>query len=85
MDLVSLGAQLNAATIVPESILVVTILVILIGDLIQGRSSSAWTPYAAIAGALAAVVALWLQWDIANPVGFLGGFNADALSIIFRG
>lgn len=85
MDFASLGAQLNVATILPESIVVLTILVILVGDLIQGRSSSAWTPYVAIAGALGAVVALWLQWDIANPIGFLGGFNADALSIIFRG
>ena len=50
MDLVSLGAQLNAGTVIPEGIVVLTILIILIGDLIQGRSSSAWTPYAAIRG-----------------------------------
>lgn len=75
MDLVSLGAQLNAGTVIPEGIVVLTILIILIGDLIQGRSSSAWTPYAAIAGSLATVVALVFQWDLANPIGFLGGLQ----------
>ncbi|WOD37548.1 NAD(P)H-quinone oxidoreductase subunit N [Nodosilinea sp. E11] len=85
MDLVNLGAQLNAGTIWPEAVLLATILVILVGDLIQGRSSSAWTPYAAIAGGLGAVVMLVLQWSMANPIGFLGAFNADDLSIVFRG
>lgn len=85
MDLVNLGAQLNAVTVLPEGIVVLTILVILIGDLIQGRSSVTWTPYAAIAGLMGAIVALIFQWDLANPIGFLGGFNSDALSIVFRG
>ncbi len=85
MDLVNLGAQLNAGTIWPEAVLVVTILVILVGDLIQGRSSSSWTPYAAMAGGLGATVALVLQWSMVNPVGFMGAFNADDLSIAFRG
>ncbi|NJL47635.1 MAG: NAD(P)H-quinone oxidoreductase subunit N [Leptolyngbyaceae cyanobacterium SM2_5_2] len=85
MDFASLGAQLNAATIWPEGLLVITILVILVGDLIQGRSSSAWTPYAALGGALAAVVALVGQWGATDPIGFLGGFNGDNLGIVFRG
>ena len=66
MDLVNLGAQLNAATIWPEAVLLATILVILVGDLIQGRSSSAWTPYIAMAGGLGATVALVLQWSMAR-------------------
>lgn len=85
MDLVNLGAQLNAGTIWPEAVLLATILVILVGDLIQGRSSSAWTPYAAIVGGLGATAALVVQWSMVNPVGFLGAFNADDLSIVFRG
>ncbi|WP_017298518.1 NAD(P)H-quinone oxidoreductase subunit N [Nodosilinea nodulosa] len=85
MDLVNLGAQLNAGTIWPEAVLLATILVILVGDLIQGRSSSAWTPYAAIAGGLGATAVLVMQWSMTNPVGFLGAFNADDLSIVFRG
>ncbi|HIK46124.1 MAG TPA: NAD(P)H-quinone oxidoreductase subunit N, partial [Leptolyngbyaceae cyanobacterium M65_K2018_010] len=85
MDVASLGAQLNAGIIWPEGILVITILIILIGDLIQGRSSSVWTPYAAILGSLATVVALAAQWGATNPISFLGGFNGDDLGIVFRG
>lgn len=84
MDFGNLVAQLNTGTILPEGIVVLTIMVVLIGDLIQGRSSSKWTPYAAIAGSLAALAALVFQWDTANPIAFLGAFNGDALSIIFR-
>jgi NAD(P)H-quinone oxidoreductase subunit 2 len=85
MDFASLAAQLNAGTIWPEGIVVATILVILVGDLIQGRSSASWTPYAAIVGGLGSIAALVYQWGAANPIGFLGGFNADDLSVIFRG
>jgi NAD(P)H-quinone oxidoreductase subunit 2 len=85
MDFASLAAQLNAGTIWPEGIVVATILVILVGDLIQGRSSASWTPYAAIVGGLGSIAALVSQWGAANPIGFLGGFNADDLSVIFRG
>jgi NAD(P)H-quinone oxidoreductase subunit 2 len=85
MDFDSLVAQLNAGTILPEGIVITTLLVVLVGDLITGRSSSRWTPYVAIAGLLAAIVALYYQWDATNPIGFLGEFNGDALSIVFRG
>lgn len=84
MDFATLSAQLNAGTILPEGIVILTIIVVLLGDLIQGRSSSSWTPYAAIAGLLGAVVALCFQWTIADPIGFLGGYNSDALSVVFR-
>jgi NAD(P)H-quinone oxidoreductase subunit 2 len=85
MDFASLGSQFNAGTIWPEAVLILTILVILVGDIIQGRSSSAWTPYAAIAGCLATVVTLAWQWNQVDTMGFLGAFNADRLSIVFRG
>ncbi len=85
MDFATLAAQLNAGTILPEGIVITTLLVVLVGDLIGGRSASRWVPYAAIAGLLSAVVALYLQWDNPNPVAFLGGFNGDDLSIVFRG
>lgn len=85
MDFASLTAQLNAGTILPEGIIVLTLLFVVIGDLIVGRTASArWTPYIAIAGLLAAVVSLYYQWDISNPIAFLGGFNGDALSVVFR-
>lgn len=85
MDVTNLAAQLNAGVIIPEGIVILTLLVVLITDLIGGRNASNWTPYIAIAGLLASVVALVLQWDNPNPVAFFGGFNSDALSIVFRG
>jgi NAD(P)H-quinone oxidoreductase subunit 2 len=84
MDFATLAAQLNAGTILPEGIVTITLLAVLVIDLILGRASSRWTPYVAIAGLLASVVALCYQWDLANPVSFLGSFNSDALSIVFR-
>ncbi|MEM9264785.1 MAG: NAD(P)H-quinone oxidoreductase subunit N [Cyanobacteria bacterium P01_F01_bin.13] len=85
MDFASLAAQLNTGRILPEAIVILTILVILIGDLIQGRTSSRWVPYAAIVGCLASVGALALQWDVGEPLSFFGEFNSDTLSIVFRG
>lgn len=84
MDFSNLVAQLNTGAILPEGIVILTILLVLVGDLIQGRSSSRWTPYIAIAGTLGALIALTLQWDTSAPIAFLGSFNGDALSIIFR-
>jgi NAD(P)H-quinone oxidoreductase subunit 2 len=76
MDFSSLVAsQLNAGVIWPEGILIITLMVILIGDLIVGRSARSWLPYVAIAGLLAAVVALYFTWDNPKPVAFLGAFE----------
>lgn len=87
MDFASLASQLNAGVILPEGIVITTLMIVIVGDLIVGRTNSAkWTPYVAIAGLLAAVVALYTtQWNVANPISFLGGFNGDALSVAFRG
>ncbi|MBF2076202.1 MAG: NAD(P)H-quinone oxidoreductase subunit N [Synechococcales cyanobacterium C42_A2020_086] len=85
MDFANLAAQLNAGTILPEGIVLITLIIVLVGDLIVGRSSSRWTPYVTIAGLLAAIVALYFQWNAMEPVAFLGAFNSDALSIVFRG
>jgi NAD(P)H-quinone oxidoreductase subunit 2 len=86
MDLANLAAQLNVGTIIPELIVTGTLLVVLVSDLIVGRTvSSRWTPYLAIVGLLGAVVALYYQWNINNPISFLGEFNSDALSVVFRG
>ncbi len=85
MDFANLSIQLNAGTILPEGIVILTLVAVVIGDLIVGRSSARWTPYVAIAGLLAAIVALYYQWDISNPIGFAGEFNGDALSVVFRG
>jgi NAD(P)H-quinone oxidoreductase subunit 2 len=60
------------------------VLVLLI-DLISGRSATQTLPYVAIGGLLLALVALYYQWDVADPIAFLGEFNGDAMSIAFRG
>jgi NAD(P)H-quinone oxidoreductase subunit 2 len=85
MDFANIAAQLNAGRVLPEGIVILTLLTILVGDLLMGRTSAKWTPYAAIGGLLASVVALTYQWEATNPISFLGGFNGDALSIVFRG
>jgi NAD(P)H-quinone oxidoreductase subunit 2 len=84
MDVASLATQLNVGKILPELIITVTLLVVLIGDLIAGKPSERWTPYAAVAGLLAAVVALYLQWQQTSGLSFLGSFNSDHLSLAFR-
>lgn len=85
MDFVNLASQLNAGTIVPEGIVIITFLGVLIVDLILGRSSSRWIGYLAVTGLLASIVALYFQWDNVNPISFIGAFNGDDLSIVFRG
>jgi len=87
MDFATLAAQLNAGTILPEGIIIVTLLIVLVGDLIVGRiRSSRWTPYVTIVGLLLSLLPLYQQWGSAgNPIAFLGEFNSDALSLIFRG
>lgn len=85
MSFAELAAQLNAGTILPEGIVIITLLLVLVVDLIIGRTSVRITPYIAIGGLLSSLVALYFQWDSANPIAFLGGFNGDALSIVFRG
>lgn len=86
MDFASLAAQLNTGAILPELIVTATLLLVVVGDLIVGRTaSSKWTPYFAISGLLAAVASLYYLWDAANPISFLGSFHGDNLSIVFRG
>ena len=85
MDFANIAAQLNAGVILPEGIVIITIMAVIITDIVGGRSVSKWLPYVAIAGLLAAIVDLFFQWGAPNPIGFLGAFNSDDLSIVFRG
>jgi NAD(P)H-quinone oxidoreductase subunit 2 len=79
-----IASQLNAMAILPEGIVIVTLLLVLIGDLIFGRQSVTWLPYLAILGLAVAVGALIYGWDNPNPTSFLGSFTSDNLSIVFR-
>lgn len=85
MDFANLAAQLNAGIILPEGIVLITLLLVVLIDLISGRRAVPVLPYVAIGGLLTALVALYYEWDVADPVAFLGAFNGDALSIAFRG
>lgn len=84
MDFASVVAQLNAGIILPEGIVVITLLLVLVIDLVAGRSATKVIPYVAIGGLLISILALYYQWDVANPIAFLGGFNGDTLSVAFR-
>ncbi|BAQ63700.1 NAD(P)H-quinone oxidoreductase subunit N [Geminocystis sp. NIES-3709] len=79
-----IASQLNAMAILPEGIVIVTLLLVLIFDLIFGRKSVSWLPYLAIFGLLASVGALFYGWDNPHPTSFLGSFTSDNLSIVFR-
>ncbi len=81
----SVASQLHAGTILPEGIVIITLMTILVGDLIFGRSSSRWLPYVAIFGLFNSIVALFFQWNNPNAIAFLGSFSGDNLSIVFRG
>jgi NAD(P)H-quinone oxidoreductase subunit 2 len=85
MDFANIAAQLNAGIILPEGIVIVTIMAIIITDIIGGRAVTKWLPYGAIAGLLLSVTSLCFQWGAADPIAFLGAFNGDDLSIVFRG
>ena len=63
MDFANFASQLNAGTILPEGIVMITLLGVLIVDLILGRTSARWIAYLAIAGLTAAVIALYFQWE----------------------
>lgn len=87
MDTASLNALLNTGAILPELIVIGTLILVLIIDLIaSGRKSANVLPNIAIAGLAAATGALVWQWTgLESPIAFLGSFNGDKLSIIFRG
>jgi NAD(P)H-quinone oxidoreductase subunit 2 len=85
MDFNNLVTQLNAGAILPEGIVVLTLLTVLIGDLIVGRSGARKLCYVAVGGLLVSIAALVLQWDNSNPASFFGAFSSDPLSVAFRG
>jgi NAD(P)H-quinone oxidoreductase subunit 2 len=85
MDFNTLIAQLNAGAILPEGIVLMTLLVVLVGDLIFGRTAARNLSYIAVGGLGLAIAALFLQWGNTDPVAFIGAFSNDPLSIVFRG
>ncbi len=84
MDFNNLVAQLNAGAILPEGIVIVTLLVVLVGDLIFGRTAARNLSYIAVGGLVLSIAALTLQWDNPQPISFIGAFSSDPLSVVFR-
>jgi NAD(P)H-quinone oxidoreductase subunit 2 len=84
MDFNNLVTQLNAGAILPEGIVIITLLSVLVGDLIFGRIAARNLSYIAVGGLLLAIAALTLQWDNPNPTAFIGAYSSDPLSIVFR-
>ena len=80
----NIASQLNAGTILPEGIVIITLISILVGDLIGGRNARIWLPYGAIIGLFASLISLCINWNNPSTISFLGSFNGDHLSIIFR-
>jgi NAD(P)H-quinone oxidoreductase subunit 2 len=85
MDFNTLVAQLNAGAVLPEGIVLMTLLTVLVGDLIFGRTAARNLSYIAVGGLGLAIAALCLQWGNTDPVAFIGAFSNDPLSIVFRG
>jgi NAD(P)H-quinone oxidoreductase subunit 2 len=85
MNFSDLVQELNTGTILPEIIVVVTIMGVLIADLILGRKAARPIAYFAVGGVLTAIGSLALQWNMANPIGFFGAVSSDPMSVIFRG
>jgi NAD(P)H-quinone oxidoreductase subunit 2 len=84
MDVANLASQLNVGVILPEGIVILTLLLVLVVDVIRGRAANGITPYLALTGLAGSLVALVFQWGNANPMSFLGSFSGDPLSIVFR-
>lgn len=85
MDFANIAAQLNTGVILPELIVLVTLLLVIVIDLVAGKRVAQGLSYLAVGGLGVSIVVLAYEWDVANPVAFLGSFNGDALSVTFRG
>nr|YP_009258474.1 subunit 2 of NADH-plastoquinone oxidoreductase [Netrium digitus]ANI25478.1 subunit 2 of NADH-plastoquinone oxidoreductase [Netrium digitus] len=72
----------NIITILPESILLLSLVVILIVDLIL--KESAWLSRIALVSLLGATIVLCWQWNQPTVTSFLGSFHVDKFSIAFR-
>lgn len=85
MDLTTIATSLNTSTILPELIVILTLVVVLIADLVSRRSTKSLTALSVV-GLAGSVVAVGWQWlHTSNTLAFLGSFDSDRLSLVFRG
>lgn len=84
MELKDLIVSLNFTKLVPETILVVLILVLLLVDLIFQKKATNWLPYISLVGLSFTMISLVNQSQDLDTIAFLGSFQGDSLSILFR-
>lgn len=82
MQFDQLSAIQNIISILPEIILISSLLIILILDLVSKNSS--WLSGISLIGLLSASVVLCFQWQNISGITFLGSLEIDSFSIIFR-
>jgi len=93
MDFRDLIASLHAEILFPEGVIILSLLVTILVDLIFEKNTLfKWIP---VGGLALSLVILIFQWQLnsrveigtffENPqIGFLGSFQGDSLSIVFR-
>lgn len=76
MDLTTIATSLNTSTILPELIVILTLVVVLIADLVSRRSTKSLTALSVV-GLAGSVVAVGWQWlHTSNTLAFLGALTA---------
>jgi len=87
MDLSNFASLINTSAILPELLVLGTIVVVVIADLVLPRSQSAdFLGNTAVVGLTLGIAGLWWQWgNLPESTAFLGSFNSDKLSIVLRG
>ena len=84
MELKNLVVSLNLTKLLPESILIVLILTILLVDLIFQKKAAKWLSYIALISLSFTTISLVNQLGDVDTIAFLGSFQGDSLSILFR-
>ncbi len=84
MDFATIGSSLNTSAILPELVVVFTLVIVLIADLVSSRSTKSLTAITVL-GLGATVLSIGWQWrQGAENLAFLGSFDSDPLSLVFR-
>lgn len=84
MELKDLVASLNLTKLLPESLLIALILVILLVDLIFQKRATNWLSYICLGSLSLTMISLVTQFGDLDTIAFLGSFQGDSLSILFR-
>lgn len=85
MDFSTIASSLNTSTIIPELVVVSTLVIVLIADLVSSRTTKSLTNLTVL-GLGATLVSIGWQWvGGTESLAFFGSFDSDRLSLVFRG